>query len=604
MTSRRIYAARGARARGPGTTRLRRVGAGLLVLALSFAGARAHAGSDDVAALATVQQIMRTTIRRPRSVTPSVSSPTRSRSASAGTAVGTRGRRSSSRSAWSCRSSGKGTRRAHSSPRPSSSRRPRTCRPRARRRTFAPSSRTPKRRSAWAQPAPTQTQTAAPPATASATPHADRAAPPPPPPPPPPPVDTSNVAAQPAPTHAGTSRVGTAPRRSSSRAPASRRISRASSTSASRRTRSRSSSRSSRARVSTSRRASAAAASSIDALRDTQKALEVGIKKRDAAVMRASRERVKELLERIPHVTFVPPAGVTDLTVTFDDRAVPPTALTKKFSIDPGKHKVHAEGTQRHPAHVRRDVRREGGRAPHRHDHAEVAGLRVPHARSAQVHARGEEPGGGRSLPAAEPEEPRRQSGLRLQRLHRHELGQRRHAVDQRVGSRRRRPDGTSAARSSSTSSPRPRPTSSRGLARVPRAPLRGRRHRRVQAGTLRRAGQRPTSRSRPTTSRSAAASRSPRICTTSSSRRASRTTTRTTSSGARATPFNVFHARARHARVRGRRHVRPLADDAPHRQRAPRSSSAAISRSRIATSRCSRRTSPRASRSARRSIS
>ena len=84
----------------------------------------------------------------------------------------------------------------------------------------------------------------------------------------------------------------------------------------------------------------------IDALRDTQKALEDGIKKRDTAVMRAARERVEELLGRIPHVTFVPPAGVADLAVTFDDRPVPSAALTKKFSIDPGKHTVHAEGTQ------------------------------------------------------------------------------------------------------------------------------------------------------------------------------------------------------------------------------------------------------------------
>ena len=84
----------------------------------------------------------------------------------------------------------------------------------------------------------------------------------------------------------------------------------------------------------------------IDALRDTQKALEDGIKKRDTPVMRAARERVEDLLARIPHVTFVPPAGVTDLNVTFDERAVPQTALTKKFSIDPGKHDVHADGTQ------------------------------------------------------------------------------------------------------------------------------------------------------------------------------------------------------------------------------------------------------------------
>ena len=84
----------------------------------------------------------------------------------------------------------------------------------------------------------------------------------------------------------------------------------------------------------------------LDALRDAQKALEDGIRKRDAAVTKVSRERVEQLLRRIPHVTFVPPQGVDDLVVTFDERSVPTNALTKRFSIDPGDHTVHAEATQ------------------------------------------------------------------------------------------------------------------------------------------------------------------------------------------------------------------------------------------------------------------
>ncbi len=83
----------------------------------------------------------------------------------------------------------------------------------------------------------------------------------------------------------------------------------------------------------------------VDALRDAQKALELGIAKRDAAVMKVARTRVKELIERIPHVTFVPPPGVQDLAVRFDERPVPTEALTKKFSVDPGKHRVVAEGS-------------------------------------------------------------------------------------------------------------------------------------------------------------------------------------------------------------------------------------------------------------------
>jgi hypothetical protein len=84
----------------------------------------------------------------------------------------------------------------------------------------------------------------------------------------------------------------------------------------------------------------------IDGLRDAQKALEDGIRKRDSAVMKVARERVEGLLRRIPHVTFAPAPGLEDLQVTFDDRPVPANALTKRFSIDPGDHHVHAEGLQ------------------------------------------------------------------------------------------------------------------------------------------------------------------------------------------------------------------------------------------------------------------
>ena len=61
--------------------------------------------------------------------------------------------------------------------------------------------------------------------------------------------------------------------------------------------------------------------------------------------MRIARTRVNELIERIPHVTFAVPDGVKDLKVTFDDRLVPSDAYSKKFSVDPGKHKVNATGT-------------------------------------------------------------------------------------------------------------------------------------------------------------------------------------------------------------------------------------------------------------------
>ncbi len=83
----------------------------------------------------------------------------------------------------------------------------------------------------------------------------------------------------------------------------------------------------------------------VDALKNAEKALKVAMTKRDPNVTRIARQRTEELLERIPHVTFIPPQGVTNLSVTFDERAVPTESLTKRFSVDPGKHKVVANGT-------------------------------------------------------------------------------------------------------------------------------------------------------------------------------------------------------------------------------------------------------------------
>jgi tetratricopeptide (TPR) repeat protein len=82
----------------------------------------------------------------------------------------------------------------------------------------------------------------------------------------------------------------------------------------------------------------------LDALKDAQKALELGIKTRDAELIRVARPRVEDLIKKMPHVTFAVPANVTIAEVKFDDRSVPLAALSKKFSIDPGKHHVSANG--------------------------------------------------------------------------------------------------------------------------------------------------------------------------------------------------------------------------------------------------------------------
>ena len=91
----------------------------------------------------------------------------------------------------------------------------------------------------------------------------------------------------------------------------------------------------------------------LDALKNASEALKKGLATNDELLMKVARERVMSITgnpelnipARIAKVTFVPPTNVTDLKVTFDDRPVDQANLTKKFSVDPGKHTVKAEGT-------------------------------------------------------------------------------------------------------------------------------------------------------------------------------------------------------------------------------------------------------------------
>jgi tetratricopeptide (TPR) repeat protein len=81
-----------------------------------------------------------------------------------------------------------------------------------------------------------------------------------------------------------------------------------------------------------------------DALRDARRALEIGIQKRDTGLIRVARPRVEELIKKMPRVTFVAPAGLSDLAVEFDDRKVTGN-LAEKYSVDPGHHKVVARAS-------------------------------------------------------------------------------------------------------------------------------------------------------------------------------------------------------------------------------------------------------------------
>ena len=85
----------------------------------------------------------------------------------------------------------------------------------------------------------------------------------------------------------------------------------------------------------------------IDALRDNSKALELAKAKNDSATLKQVQQRVTELLPKLAHVTFQVPVGVSELKIVFDDRPIPPERHGDNFTIDPGTHKVHAEGVLR-----------------------------------------------------------------------------------------------------------------------------------------------------------------------------------------------------------------------------------------------------------------
>lgn len=85
----------------------------------------------------------------------------------------------------------------------------------------------------------------------------------------------------------------------------------------------------------------------VDALKDDAKALERARQIGDTDLASAIQERVTALLPRLAHLKLERPAEVVDLKVTFDDRPIPEARLLDVFTVDPGEHRLHAEGVLR-----------------------------------------------------------------------------------------------------------------------------------------------------------------------------------------------------------------------------------------------------------------
>lgn len=84
----------------------------------------------------------------------------------------------------------------------------------------------------------------------------------------------------------------------------------------------------------------------IDALADSQKALEIGVESQDASLAKVARRRVVEMQALVPHVRFVESPGLELRTFTVDNREIRHEHLAKTFSLDPGHHVLVLEGTE------------------------------------------------------------------------------------------------------------------------------------------------------------------------------------------------------------------------------------------------------------------
>lgn len=83
----------------------------------------------------------------------------------------------------------------------------------------------------------------------------------------------------------------------------------------------------------------------LAALRQLQVVLDAALASNDAEVATLARARVEQLLHRLPALTIDASRAVKDLAVTIDDVRVPPEQYGKPIPTDPGKHRVHADGT-------------------------------------------------------------------------------------------------------------------------------------------------------------------------------------------------------------------------------------------------------------------
>jgi hypothetical protein len=80
------------------------------------------------------------------------------------------------------------------------------------------------------------------------------------------------------------------------------------------------------------------------ALEQLRAVLDEAIEAKDVELADLARQRAEQLLKRLAAITVDPPPDAKDLVVTVDGKVVPPEQYGKTLSVDPGTHRVHADG--------------------------------------------------------------------------------------------------------------------------------------------------------------------------------------------------------------------------------------------------------------------
>jgi hypothetical protein len=82
----------------------------------------------------------------------------------------------------------------------------------------------------------------------------------------------------------------------------------------------------------------------IDALEQLRVVLDKALAARDAGLASLVQRRVEQLMKRLGSIVVEVPSESSELEVTVDEVAIDPEKYGKAIALDPGKHRVHAEG--------------------------------------------------------------------------------------------------------------------------------------------------------------------------------------------------------------------------------------------------------------------